>query len=134
MISAESKEIREEVRRWLEDGPTQLSVLAGLLHEYDRLRERVAMAEREQERLRGLSYENEQLHNRVETAEHQSDRLREEVSRLRAEVEQYHRERTEMAEHLDAQPPPDGGRCATGQGASNFRSFGAALLDAVHGG
>jgi len=100
MISAESKEIREEVRRWLEDGPTQLSVLAGLLRDYDRLRERVATAEREQERLRGLSYENEQLHNRVETAEHQSDRLREEVSRLQAEVEQYHRERTEMAEHL----------------------------------
>ena len=100
MISAESREIRGEVRRWIEDGPTQLSVLAGLLHDYDRLRERVATAEREQERLRGLSYENEQLHNRVESAEHQCDRLREEVSRLRTEVEQYHRERTEVAEHL----------------------------------
>ena len=100
MISIESMEIREGVRRWVEDGPTQLSVLAALLHEYGRLRERVETAEREQERLRGLTYENEQLHNRVETAERQGDRLRDEVGRLRAEVDQYQRERTEVAEHL----------------------------------
>ncbi len=100
MLGAESKEVREEVRRWVEDGPGQLSVLAGLLHEYDRLRDRVEMAEREQERLRGLTYENEQLHNRVETAERQCDRLRDEVSRLRGEIDHYHRERTEVAEQL----------------------------------
>ena len=100
MISIESKEVRDDVRRWLEDGPSQLSVLAGLLHEYDRLRERVETAERERERLRGLTYENEQLHNRVETAERQCDRLREEVARLRGEIEQYHRERAEVAEQL----------------------------------
>jgi chromosome segregation ATPase len=100
MISAESREIREEVRRWVEEGPTQLSVLAALLHDYNRLRERVEVAEREQERLRGLTYENEQLHNRVETAERQGDRLRDEVGRLRAEVDQYLRERAEIAEQL----------------------------------
>jgi len=100
MIGVESKEAREEVRRWVEDGPSQLSVVAGLLHEFDRLRERVETAERERERLRGLTYENEQLHNRVETAERQCERLREEVARLRAEVEQHQRDRTEVAEQL----------------------------------
>jgi chromosome segregation ATPase len=99
-ISIESKDVREDVRRWVEDGPTQLAALAGLLHEFERLRERVATAEREQERLRGLTYENEQLHNRLDTAEHQCDRLREEVTRLRSELEQYQRERGEVAEQL----------------------------------
>ena len=100
MFSVESEEGRKEVRRWVEEGPSQLSVLAGLLHEYDRLRERVGIAEREQERLRGLTYENEQLQNRVATAERECDQLREEVSRLRAEIVQYHRERSEVAEQL----------------------------------
>ena len=100
MAGADSRDGREAVRRWVEDGTGQLSVLAGLLHDYDRLRERVDTVERERERLRGLTYENEQLHNRVETAERQGDRLREEVSRLRAELEQYHRERAEVAEQL----------------------------------
>ena len=100
MIGAESREVRDEVRRWVEDGPSQLSVLAGLLHEYDRLRARVEAAEREQERLRGLTYENEQLHNRIETAEREGDRLRGEVSRLRAEIDSYQRERGEVAEQI----------------------------------
>lgn len=100
MISAESKEVRDEVRRWIEDGPSQLTVLLSVLHDYERLRERVELAEREQERLRGLTYENEQLHNRVDTAERQCERLREEVMRLRSEAEQYARERVEVAEQL----------------------------------
>jgi chromosome segregation ATPase len=100
MISAESKEVREDVRRWVEDGSSHLSVLAGLLREHDRLWERVETAEREQERLRGLTYENEQLHNRIETAEHECDRLRDDVSRLRAANDQYQRERLEVAEQL----------------------------------
>jgi len=100
MIGGEAKEVREDVRRWIEDGSSHLSVLAGLLHEYDRLRERVAIAEREQERLRSLTYENEQLHNRIETAERQGERLREEVIRLRSELEQQQKERLEVAEQL----------------------------------
>src|SRR5262249_46651298 len=100
MISAESREVRDEVRRWVEDGSGHLGVLQGVLRDYGRLRERVELAEREQERLRGLTYENEQLHNRVETAERQCDRLREEVARLRADNEQHHKERVEVAEQL----------------------------------
>ena len=49
MVSTEFKEIREDVRRWVEDGPGQLSVLLGLLHDHARLRERVELAEREQD-------------------------------------------------------------------------------------
>jgi predicted nucleic acid-binding Zn-ribbon protein len=100
MIGGESREVRDDVRRWVEDGSSHLSMLAGLLHEYDRLRERVATAEREQERLRGLTYENEQLHNRLETAEHQCDRLRDEVARLRTELDQLQRDRVEVAAQL----------------------------------
>lgn len=100
MLGTESKEVREEVERWVEEGPRQLSVMAGLLHEYDRLRERVETAEREQERLRSLTYENEQLQNRVETAERECERFRGDVNRLRAEMEQHHRERAEVAEQL----------------------------------
>jgi len=100
MISVESREVRDDVRRWVENGSSQLTVLAGLLREYDRLWERVETAEREGERLRGLTYENEQLHNRIETAERECERLRDEVSRLRAVSEQYQRERLEVAEQL----------------------------------
>lgn len=100
MISAESKAVREDVRRWVEDGSGHLSGLAGLIREYDRLWERVETAEREQERLRGLTYENEQLHNRIETAEHECDRLRDEVSRLQAVSDQHQRERLEVAAQL----------------------------------
>lgn len=76
MVSAEFKEIREDVRRWVEEGPGQLSVVLGLLHDHARLRERVEVAEREQER------------------------LREEVMRLRGENEHHHKERLEVAEQL----------------------------------
>ena len=100
MISAESKEVRDDVRRWVEDGASQLSVLAGLLREHDRLWERVETAEREQERLRGLTYENEQLHNRIATAERGCERLRDDVSRVRASNDHYQRERAEVAEQL----------------------------------
>lgn len=100
MIGMESKELREDVRRWVEDGPGQLSALLGLLHDYTRLRERVELAEREQERLRSLTYENEQLQNRVETAERQCERLREEITRLRGENEHHQKERVEVAEQL----------------------------------
>lgn len=98
--SSESKEVREDVRRWVEDGASHLSALAGLIHEHGRLRERVEVAEREQERLRGLTYENEQLHNRIETSERQCERLREEVARLRGENEHHQKERVEVAEQL----------------------------------
>jgi chromosome segregation ATPase len=100
MVSAEFTEIREDVRRWVEEGPGQLSVVLGLLHDHARLRERVEVAEREQERLRGLTYENEQLHNQVDAAERQCERLREEVMRLRGENEHHHKERLEVAEQL----------------------------------
>ncbi len=91
MVGTESKDVREDVRRWVEDGPGQLSALLGLLHDYSRLRERIELAEREQERLRSLTYEDEQLHNRVETSERQCERLREEVMRLRGENDQHTR-------------------------------------------
>lgn len=100
MIGAESKEVGEDVKRWVEDGSSHLSVLAGLLREHGRLWERVETAEREGERLRGLTYENEQLHNRIETTERECDRLRDEGSRLRAANDQYQRERLEVAEQL----------------------------------
>ena len=100
MIRAESKGVREDVRRWIEDGASHLSVLAGLLREHDRLWERVETAEREGERLHGLTYENEQLNNRIATAERECDRLRDEVNRLRATNDQYQRERAEVAEQL----------------------------------
>jgi chromosome segregation ATPase len=100
MISAETKELREDVRRWIEDGPGQLAAVLGILRDYDRMRERVELAEREQERLRSLTYENEQLHNRLETVERNCERLREEVARLRTETEHHQKERFEVAEQL----------------------------------
>ena len=98
MISLESKEVREQAGHWLEDGQRQLSVLLGLLNDYDRLLELAEASERENERLRGLNYENEQLRNRLETSERQSDQLREEVHRRRTETEQDRKEREEIAD------------------------------------
>jgi chromosome segregation ATPase len=91
---------REQVVRWLEDGQRQLPALIGLVHENERLRERLAMSEGECEKLRGLVYEVEQLRNRTETAERVGDRLREQLSGAEAELERQNRERTELAERL----------------------------------
>ena len=86
---SESKQARDgdEVRRWLEAGQTQLASLLELLHEHDRLRERVESSERENERLRGVTYENEQL--------------RQSTGELRAENDRHQKEREEAAERLN---------------------------------
>ena len=103
MMSSESKQARDgdDVRRWLEAGQTQLASLLELLHEHDRLRERVDSSERENERLRGVTYENEQLRNRLETSERQAEHLRQSTSELRAENERHQKEREEAAERLN---------------------------------
>lgn len=103
MMSVESQQTRDggDVRRWLEAGQTQLAALLELLHEHDRLRERVESSERENERLRGVTYENEQLRNRLETSERQAEQLRQSMSELRAENERHQKEREEAAERLN---------------------------------
>jgi len=103
MMSVESKQVRDgdEVRRWLEAGQTQLASLLELLHEHERLRERVEVSERENERLRGVTYENEQLRNRLETSERQGEQLRQTMSELRSENERHQKEREEAAERLN---------------------------------
>jgi hypothetical protein len=103
MMSAESKQTRDgdDARRWLEAGQTQVASLLELLHEHDRLRERVESSERENERLRGVTYENEQLRNRLETAERQAEHLRQSMSELRSENERHQKEREEAAERLN---------------------------------
>jgi chromosome segregation ATPase len=100
MIGAETRDVRVDLRRWIEDGPNQFGVLLGLLHDHDRLRERVETVDAENERLRGLAYECEQLKNRLEASERQADRLREEVARLRSLNEAHLSEREEVAEQL----------------------------------
>jgi hypothetical protein len=103
MMSVEPKQTRggDDVRRWLEAGQTQIASLLELLHEHERLRERVESAERENERLRGVTYENEQLRNRLETSERQAEHLRQSTSELRAENERHQKEREEAAERLN---------------------------------
>jgi hypothetical protein len=103
MMSVESKQVRDgdDVRRWLEAGQTQLASLLELLHEHERLRERVDASERENERLRGVTYENEQLRNRLETSERQGEQLRQAVSELRSENDRHQKEREEAAERLN---------------------------------
>lgn len=109
MMSVESEQVRDgdEVRCWLEAGQTQLAALLELLHEHERLRERVEVADREHEWLRGVTYEIEQLRNKLETSERQGEQLREEVGKLRAEVERsqelvesVQRERNELREKV----------------------------------
>lgn len=103
MMSVESKQVRDgdEVRRWLESGQTQLASLLELLHEHERLRERVEASERENERLRGVTYENEQLRNRLETSERQAEHLRQSMGELRSENERHQKEREDAAERLN---------------------------------
>ena len=99
MTMGELRDSREAVR-WLEEGQRQLPVLAGLVHENERLRGRLEMSESECEKLRGLVYEVEQLRDRSETAERLGDRLREQLNSAEAELERQNRERTELAERL----------------------------------
>jgi len=80
--------------------PVRLSLLE-LLHEHDRLRERVEASERENERLRGVTYENEQLRNRLETSERQAEHLRQSLSELRGENERHQKQRDDAAERLN---------------------------------
>ena len=79
MMSVESKQVRDgdEVRRWLEAGQTQLASLLELLHEHDRLRER------------------------VEASERQAEHLRQSMSELRGENERHQKEREDAAERLN---------------------------------
>jgi chromosome segregation ATPase len=91
---------REQVVRWLEEGQRQLPALVGLVHENERLRERLEISQSECEKLRGLVYEVEQLRNRSEAAERAGERLREQLSGAEAELERQNRERTELAKHL----------------------------------
>jgi geranylgeranyl pyrophosphate synthase len=91
---------REQAVRWLEEGQRQLPALVGLVHENERLRERLAMSQSECEKFRGLVYEVEQLRNRSETAEQVGGRLREQLSSAEAELERQNRERVELAERL----------------------------------
>jgi hypothetical protein len=109
MMGVESEQVRDgdEVRCWLEAGQTQLAALMELLHEHERLRERVEVADREHEWRRGVTYEIEQLRNKFETSERQGEQLREEVGKLRAElersqelVESAQRERNELREKV----------------------------------
>ena len=80
---------------------TAFASLLELLHEHDRLRERVESSERENERLRGVTYENEQLRNRLETSERQAEQLRQSMGELRAENDRHQKEREEAAERLN---------------------------------
>jgi len=96
----ELKDSREQMVRWLEEGQRQLPALTGLVHENERLRERLEMSESESEKLRGLVYEVEQLRGRSETAERLGERLREQLNNAEAELERQNRERTELAERL----------------------------------
>jgi len=100
VITLESKEVREQLNRWIEDGQHQLAVVLRVMQDYDRFRESLESSERENERLRGLVYENEKLHNRLETAERECELLREEGNRLRGETERNTKEREEIADWL----------------------------------
>jgi chromosome segregation ATPase len=91
---------REQVVRWLDEGQRQLPALVGLVHENERLRERLDISQSECEKLRGLVYEVEQLRNRSEAAERVGERLREQLSGAEAELERQTRDQTELAEHL----------------------------------
>ncbi len=100
MTSGESRDSRDQVVRWLEDGQRQMSALLGLVHENERLRERVEAAESEKEKLRGLAYEVEQVRNRAESAERQLERARGQLVEAQAETERHNKEREEVAERL----------------------------------
>jgi chromosome segregation ATPase len=98
--TGEPRDTRDQVVRWLEDGQRQMSALLGLVHENERLRERLEAAESEREKLRGLAYELEQIRNRAESAERQLERARGQLVEAQAEIERHSREREEVAERL----------------------------------
>lgn len=84
-VGAGSLDVVDRARRWVEEGENHIRVMRGILEDYDRLHRMASDAEQESERLR----------NRLATAERQCEELGAEVSRLRAEVERYQREREE---------------------------------------
>ena len=100
MTMGELEDSREQVVRWLEEGQRQLPALVGLVHETERLRERLEKSESECEKHRGLVYEVEQLRNRSEAAERLGDRLREQLSGAEAELERQNRDRMDLAERV----------------------------------
>jgi chromosome segregation ATPase len=93
-------EAREQLSRWLSEGPAQLSAALGLIRDYERVALAAEAAEAEVERLRGFVYENEKLRSQLETAEAECGKLRDVILELRAEQERQHREREEIAASL----------------------------------
>ncbi len=80
MTSGEPRDSRDQVVRWLEDGQRQMSALLGLVHENERLRERVETAEQLIEAQTEIERHNKE---REEVAERLTELTNEILMRLR---------------------------------------------------
>jgi chromosome segregation ATPase len=100
-------DVRERAVRWLEEGQSQFGQILGIISDYERLHNTLESSERELEQLRSVVYENERLRNQLEAANGQAfasgqeiERLREELSRMRADIDRHARDREEIAGSL----------------------------------
>jgi chromosome segregation ATPase len=107
MRNAIDLDVRERAVRWLEEGQSQFGQLLGIISDYERQQHALESSERELEQLRPVVYENEKLRNQLEAANGQVfsssqevERLREELSRMRADVDRHARDREEIAGSL----------------------------------
>jgi chromosome segregation ATPase len=107
MRNAIDRDVRERAVRWLEEGQGQFGQLLGLISDYERLQTALESSDRELEQLRPVVYENEKLRNQLEAASGQVlsstqeiERLREDLGRMRADVDRHARDREEIAGSL----------------------------------
>jgi chromosome segregation ATPase len=107
MRNAIDSDVRERAIRWLEEGQSQFGQLLGIISDYERVNNALDTSEREREQLRSVVYENEKLRNQLEAANGQVfsagqeiERLREELGRMRADIDRHARDREEIAGSL----------------------------------
>ena len=89
----ESREVYEQLRRWLKEGQAQATVIQSVLRDLERFRERAEAAER-------LMHEMDQLRHWMEATERQCEELRKELDRSRANFQRLQTEREELLQQM----------------------------------
>jgi polyhydroxyalkanoate synthesis regulator phasin len=93
MTADESRDIYEQLRRWLKEGQAQTAVIQSVLQDLERFRERAEAAERR-------VHEMDQQRYWMEATERQCEQLRQELDRTWADLQRLRTERAELIQQM----------------------------------
>jgi polyhydroxyalkanoate synthesis regulator phasin len=93
MTPDESRDIYEQLRRWLKEGQARTAVIQSVLQDLERFRERAEAAERR-------VHEMDQLRYWAEATERQCEQLRQELDRSWADLQRLRAERADFIQQM----------------------------------